>query len=47
MAKLDEAKKILKALGLPPAQQTDIAAYTLLALDEGPRYAAQRHGVDL
>lgn len=32
MAKLDEAKKILKALGLPPAQQTNVAAYTLLAL---------------
>jgi type II restriction enzyme len=32
MATVDAAKKILKALGLPPAQQTDVAAYTLLAL---------------
>ena len=32
MATVEEAKQILKALGLPPAQQTDIAAYTLLAL---------------
>lgn len=38
MAKVKEAKEILKALGLPPAQQTDIAAYTLLALGElGPK----------
>lgn len=32
MAKLDDAKDILKALGLPPRQQNDVAAYTLLAL---------------
>lgn len=49
MAKVDEAKQILKALGLPPAQQTDIAAYTLLALaDLGPKKpwaAAKRHSI--
>ena len=32
MGKLEEAKGILKELGLPPAQQNDIAAYTLIAL---------------
>jgi type II restriction enzyme len=32
MAKLEDAKEILKALGLPPRQQNDVAAYTLLAL---------------
>jgi hypothetical protein len=32
MPKLDDAKEILKALGLPPKQQKDVAAYTLLAL---------------
>lgn len=32
MTKLDEAKKILKELGLPIAQQNDTSAYTLLAL---------------
>ena len=32
MPKVDEAKEILKALGLPKAQQSDKAAYTLLAL---------------
>jgi type II restriction enzyme len=32
MAKIDEAKEILKALGLPPKQQNDVAACTLLAL---------------
>jgi type II restriction enzyme len=32
MAKLDDAKEVLKALGLPPKQQNDVAAYTLLAL---------------
>ncbi len=32
MGKVDEAKIILKKLGLPPAQQNDISAYTLLAL---------------
>lgn len=49
MAKLTEAKEILKALGLPPAQQTDIAGYTLLALGNlGPksRWAdAQRRSI--
>lgn len=38
MGKLEDGKKILKALGLPPQQQTDIASYTLLALaDVGKR----------
>jgi type II restriction enzyme len=32
MDKIDEAKEILKALGLPLAQQNEISAYTLLAL---------------
>lgn len=32
MSKLEEAKKILKELGLPTAQQNDTSAYTLLAL---------------
>ncbi|MBX9853340.1 MAG: hypothetical protein K2X86_16465 [Cytophagaceae bacterium] len=32
MSKIDEAKKILKELGLPEAQQNEISAYTLLAL---------------
>lgn len=32
MPKVDEAREILKALGLPKPQQTDKAAYTLLAL---------------
>jgi type II restriction enzyme len=32
MSKIDEAKEILKELGLPPAQQNEISAYTLLAL---------------
>ena len=32
MSKIDEAKKILKDLGLPAAQQNEISAYTLLAL---------------
>lgn len=32
MSKLDEAKKILKELGLPTVQQNDTSAYTLLAL---------------
>jgi len=32
MSKVDEAKKILKELGLPVAQQNEISAYTLLAL---------------
>lgn len=32
MKKIDEAKEILKALGLPPSQQNEISAFTLLAL---------------
>ncbi len=32
MSKINEAKKILKELGLPLAQQNEISAYTLLAL---------------
>lgn len=32
MKKIDQAKKILKDLGLPIAQQNEISAYTLLAL---------------
>ncbi len=32
MSKLEEAQQILKGLGLPPAQQNEISAYTLLAL---------------
>jgi len=32
MSKIDDAKEILKELGLPTAQQNEISAYTLLAL---------------
>jgi type II restriction enzyme len=32
MKKIDEAKEILRVLGLPKAQQNEISAYTLLAL---------------
>lgn len=32
MSKIDDAKQILKELGLPAAQQNEISAYTLLAL---------------
>ena len=32
MSKVQEAKAILKTLGLPTAQQTDQAAFTVLAL---------------
>ena len=32
MSKIDEAKKILREIGLPTAQQNEISAYTLLAL---------------
>src|SRR4051794_25568822 len=49
MAKVEEAKQILKALGLPPAQQTAIAAYTLLALTDvrpSKRWSeAKRHSI--
>ncbi len=38
MGKVEDGQEILAALGLPPAQQTAIAAYTLLALaDVGKR----------
>lgn len=32
MSKIDQAKEILKTLGLPEAQQNEISALTLLAL---------------
>ena len=32
MNKLDEAREILKEIGMPKAQQSDLCAYTLLAL---------------
>lgn len=32
MSKFEDAQKVLKGLGLPPAQQNDISCYTLLAL---------------
>lgn len=32
MGKIEDAQEILKTLGLPPAQQNDISALTLLAL---------------
>src|SRR5688572_27484468 len=32
MSKLEQAQEILKALGMPSAQQNEISAYTLLAL---------------
>ena len=32
MSKIEEAQEILKALGMPSAQQNEISAYTLLAL---------------
>ena len=32
MSKIDDAREILEQLGLPPAQQRDIACLTLLAL---------------
>lgn len=49
MAKLDEAKEILKSLGLPATQQTDVAGYTLLALANvgrsGPWSGAERRSI--
>ena len=43
MSKIKEAQKILNALGLPPAQQNDISALTLLALcGLGPRDAWEK-----
>ena len=32
MGKIEDAKKILKEIGMPEQQQTDIAAYSLLTL---------------
>ena len=32
MSKIEDAKKILKEIGMPEQQQTDIAAYSLLTL---------------
>ena len=32
MSKIDEAREILKMLGMPKAQQADICCYTLLAM---------------
>ena len=32
MSKIEEAKEILKSLGLPPAQYNEMAALTLLAI---------------
>ena len=32
MSKIEDAQKILKAFGLPPAQYNEMAALTLLAL---------------
>lgn len=38
MSKIEDAKKILKEVGMPEQQQTDIAAYSLLTLaDIGPK----------
>lgn len=34
MSKLEEAKAILDSIGMPKAQQSDLCAYTLLALSE-------------
>lgn len=49
MSRIDEARGILRALGLPPAQQNEMSALTLLALcDVGPDVAwkkARRHSV--
>ena len=51
MLKIEEAKAILKELGLPEAQQNEISAYTLLALgnlkekDKWSSASKQSHGV--
>ncbi len=49
MGKIEEAKKILRDLGLPPAQQNDISALTVLALcgikENDPWINANRHSV--
>ena len=46
MSKITEAQEILKALGLPEAQQNEMSALTLLALcnikDETPWSEAKR-----
>lgn len=51
MTKLEEAHDILKALGLPPAQQNEIACYTLLALcairEDDQWRKASRHSVTI
>jgi hypothetical protein len=51
MAKLIEAQAILKALGLPTAQQNEISGYTLLALcgigEEDLWRKATRHSVTI
>lgn len=51
MAKLEEAKVILAALGLPPQQQSTIAGYTLLALtklgQKDPWSRATRHSIKI
>lgn len=49
MTKIEEAQAILKALGLPPAQQNEMSALTLLALcdlkPDGHWKQARRHSV--
>lgn len=51
MTKVDEARNILKALGLPIAQQNEISCYTLLALcgikEDDLWRKASRHGVTI
>ena len=51
MAKIDEAQSILKALGLPLAQQNEISCYTLLALcgikEDDLWRRASRHSVTI
>ncbi len=51
MGKIEEAKEILKELGLPVAQQNDISALTLLALcglqETDPWNKAYRHSVSV
>lgn len=51
MTKVEEAQEILAALGLPPAQQNEISAYTLLALcgltSETPWKKAKRQSLTI
>jgi hypothetical protein len=51
MSKIEDAQEILKALGLPPAQQNDISALTLLALcglrPNDPWSKARRKGLTI